>query len=1163
MASSYNSFYGGRRGASFVIVKSYLDIRSMTKDFEQGSSFNEVHFDEYVIINNPNKNHPDNGKLFRRGMDFNSDRTISGYITKDRNGNEVFPTKIEYEVETTPYPYTFELNTNIPAKGAEFVGTIIGPEGKAPHLTLAGYDSVAGDFSNSNENGMQTRVRYGSFGPTQTTHNETDSQHPGETQVVPNLSFPSALVPGREVVLDQVGAEVEHFNDNIEWISASLRDELNRDTIVHIGLKIPYKVTDVIAHAISPYAGQNHAYSGEPTVDYLGSRAAHPFYDKWDLGIPKGVKGDSLRDMRITTIGEFTESQNNSTQRKLYKLVPNGTDSSLYDIAEWVPATELASIDSNIDITLLQIVVCSAIVYDNYEQGQKKDFFLGYFTQLSNVQFEDGVLTLIFTSLDKNNNNKVQFSLNYVNDVELKQNGEVVFKYANASQKTSQSKIKWIKNIELVSKREVYVDLEDEEGHRQVLDFTAFQLQNPKYYGKILNPEEPLSNDRASYVPKTISTDIPDIIEEDQLHIVENGVDTIIKRAGDWNTIESDDYDGIFIQGQERQENELIIQYNVEETPGVTKKYTTFIPFVNDFQYDQDTGMISYVLAGGGTNSLTQITKINDVVLEDNGELRTYVDAIPNGLIERNEFGGIVTDTDKYHYKTNDSDSSYLKTGHIKTVESFSFITEDDITEAQRRYNNASEGSMEQKQAAQDITFFTANKGKLVVKYTDDTVEVLTEKQISMIEDFAYDPVTNTISYTNNKTPVSFNLPIMTGLDYDYEQGDIVYYITRPKTEEEQQQQQESGEQQVLEPHKVTFSNKVPFIQKVGLNQGTKELYFQFNKGADAESIVQVINSPNTNDIPFNPVDGWYKIGDMSSYPMTPLPATNFTYQELWDYLNARTNSLPTEDSQRSVISNLATDVQYIINAGGPVAADQMKMNEDEEMTNFSKNTIINVLNYIFYDGYIRIYNSQTQSFETDASESLKGYAVTIGMDASSGDKDFFVFDWGKSLQPTVATIEGENVYNGTWYFLGHLSAEGSITIASDSAVASSAPYSGYVLVASSQLNNITVTMPSYVTLERTITKIVSGKTYKNVIKGLRDNDRIKIFETTSGAGSLQIGDYTYTTSSTSEVYSRTEFNKDNAGNIGLIIGTVAGSIQIEIETNSIPNVEDDQQEPG
>jgi len=164
--------------------------------------------------------------------------------------------------------------------------------------------------------------------------------------------------------------------------------------------------------------------------------------------------------------------------------------------------------------------------------------------------------------------------------------------------------------------------------------------------------------------------------------------------------------------------------------------------------------MVSYVLAGGGTNSLTQITKINDVVLEDNGELRTYVDAIPNGLIERNEFGGVVTDTDKYHYKTNDSDSSYLKTGHIKTVESFSFITEDDITEAQTE---------------QDIDFLTRNKGKLIVKYTDGTVEVLTKKQISMIEDFTYDPVTNTISYTNNKTPVSFNLPIMTGLDYDYE----------------------------------------------------------------------------------------------------------------------------------------------------------------------------------------------------------------------------------------------------------------------------------------------------------------------------------------------------------------------------------------------------------
>ena len=463
----------------------------------------------------------------------------------------------------------------------------------------------------------------------------------------------------------------------------------------------------------------------------------------------------------------------------------------------------------------------------------------------------------------------------------------------------------------------------------------------------------------------------------------------------------------------------------------------------------------------------------------------------------------------------------------------------------------------------QDIDFLTRNKGKLIVKYTDGTVEVLTKKQISMIEDFTYDPVTNTISYTNNKTPVSFNLPIMTGLDYDYEQGDIVYYITRPKTEEEQQQQQESGEQQVLEPYKVTFSNKVPFIQKVGLDPTTKKLYFQFNKGASGEDLVDVTaQGKNREDFSYKLEDGWYEIGDMSSYPMTPLPATNFTYQELWEHLNRTTSNMSITETQRDTAANLATDVQYIINAGGPVAADQMKFNEDATITNFSKDTVVNVLNFIFQDGYIRIYNAQTQSFEPEASQDLKGYAVTIGMDANSGDKDFFVFDWGKSLQPTTATIEGEDVYNGTWYFLGHLSAEGSITIVKDSIATASAPYSGYIFVASSQLKNITVTMPSYVVLERGITKIVSGKTYKNVIKGFRENDRVQVFEIVSGTNTSRIGDYTI--QSGNGEYTRTLFTRDETtGDIDFIIGTVMGDIQIVIETNSTPVIEDDQQESG
>jgi hypothetical protein len=85
---NYGSFYGGKRGTSFVIVKNYPDIASMVRDFSQGGNFLDVKYDEYVIINTANKNNGDNGKIFRRGYDYNSERKISGYRVY-KNGQEI------------------------------------------------------------------------------------------------------------------------------------------------------------------------------------------------------------------------------------------------------------------------------------------------------------------------------------------------------------------------------------------------------------------------------------------------------------------------------------------------------------------------------------------------------------------------------------------------------------------------------------------------------------------------------------------------------------------------------------------------------------------------------------------------------------------------------------------------------------------------------------------------------------------------------------------------------------------------------------------------------------------------------------------------------------------------------------------------------------------
>lgn len=92
-----SSFYGGRRGASFVMSKSYSSIAEMIIDF--GLDTCEVNYGEYVLINNAGS--VDNGKIYRRE-----------YIKNDTNG-------------------------------AVYVGQITGPSGTTPTLNFGSFDEVA------------------------------------------------------------------------------------------------------------------------------------------------------------------------------------------------------------------------------------------------------------------------------------------------------------------------------------------------------------------------------------------------------------------------------------------------------------------------------------------------------------------------------------------------------------------------------------------------------------------------------------------------------------------------------------------------------------------------------------------------------------------------------------------------------------------------------------------------------------------------------------------------------------------------------------------------------------------------------------------------------------------------------------------------------------
>lgn len=116
------SFYGGKQGFSFIIVKSFSSVAEMVTNFKKGPNYSAVHFDEHVIINTPNKNNLENGRLYRRG-----------------------------------YDYTNDLG------GAIYVGTIVGPAGQAPLLEMT---TVANVKEKNKKEYDHKRYSEGSYAPT-------------------------------------------------------------------------------------------------------------------------------------------------------------------------------------------------------------------------------------------------------------------------------------------------------------------------------------------------------------------------------------------------------------------------------------------------------------------------------------------------------------------------------------------------------------------------------------------------------------------------------------------------------------------------------------------------------------------------------------------------------------------------------------------------------------------------------------------------------------------------------------------------------------------------------------------------------------------------------------------------------------------------------------
>ena len=329
------SFYGGQPGSSFIIITTYRSIADMIAKFKLGSEYTAVHFDQHVMINTVNKNDPDNGKIYRRGYDFNNDMG-----------------------------------------GAEFVGTIVGPAGHAPMIQLA---TIAEVRRKAAEEGYEERRSSGSYSVTGAN-----------------------LVPGKKT--DGT------FNDAITWECCSIRNENDEDSTAYIGFTFPYTVIDVEASTIEPYISGKYA---DVSGAYRNDDYMHPFYEQWHLDIPKGVKGDAFKNLKVQIADMSIEPYEGQ--------------------AEDINNQE-------------KVIVYEYYCYDEYKNGAPKKYYLGDYNVIKDITIAaDGTITI---SYNHGGNKTFSKIMKWISSLSLAADGMLTINYNTGETRSiTNNKIKWINSV--------------------------------------------------------------------------------------------------------------------------------------------------------------------------------------------------------------------------------------------------------------------------------------------------------------------------------------------------------------------------------------------------------------------------------------------------------------------------------------------------------------------------------------------------------------------------------------------------------------------------------------------------------------------------------------------------------------------------------------------
>lgn len=320
------SFYGGKQGRTYKLVQHYDSIYQMVQAFQQGGSYNAVNYGEYVIIDTiVNDNHygsPENGIIYRRGLNFNQNfnpnNTQDNEILVNENNtiskedtyplDYRFPEKAGKKIyyiygqdlqgnqtltfDEEKFRSTFSAFAQNPGGGAQYVGQIVGPQGEAPQLSLISW--------------TQFLQRYEDPAAADLNKNTFTINPPPGVQFDPDTG---------EIVEDS-------FKDTIDYGYLDIKDAYGNITGAYISLNIPKAIFKYHAESIEPYPDyidentrEGRYFSHEGIAVYTGGDQEtgvgglweytnlitedeislnHNYFWQYDMKVPKGIKGQDL-----------------------------------------------------------------------------------------------------------------------------------------------------------------------------------------------------------------------------------------------------------------------------------------------------------------------------------------------------------------------------------------------------------------------------------------------------------------------------------------------------------------------------------------------------------------------------------------------------------------------------------------------------------------------------------------------------------------------------------------------------------------------------------------------------------------------------------------------------------------------------------------------------